>query len=192
MIMKLWDIAKTAGATALNIAFPGVGSAVVGMVNAFMPEDKKLPETASGNDLDTALKEMRPEDRARIIDHEIEVEITGIKEGNETLRAMLKADQMSNHTTRPKIAYQAFQVVGFCCIALVSAWVYGVVTDKVAIVKTIEDGSTFVLSVTAPLVTLLWAYFGILKQEHKNRMSTIAGSPPVGVVSSILSAFKKS
>lgn len=189
--MKLWDIAKAAGATALNIAFPGVGSAVVGLVNSILPDDKKLPETATGNEVDSALQSASPEDRARIIDHEFEVKLASIKETNETLRVMLEADKMSAHTTRPKIAYQAFQITAASTLIIVSLWAYAVAIENDKMVKTIQDGYPFIAVLLGSFITLLYAYFGVLRDEHKNRLNTISGNPSSGFFQSIISAIKK-
>jgi len=49
-----------------------------------------------------------------------------------------------------------------------------------------------VLAVMAPLVTLLYAYFGVLKSEHKNKLDAAAGSAPAPAgIAGILSAVLK-
>jgi len=188
--MKIWEIIEKAGVAALNVAFPGSGTLVAGLVNEFLPDDKKLPATATGQDIKNALRELPPADRARLMEKEIDVDLTRIKQSNETLRVMLQADEKSVHTTRPYIAKGSFQVVAFCICSIVVIWSYGVVIGKAEIIKGVTDGWPFILSVIGPLVTLLWAYFGILKDEHKNRLNSLSGNQSTGVIGSIISSIK--
>ena len=189
--MKVWDIVKAVGSTALNVALPGVGTAVVGLVNEFLPDDKKLPKDATGRDVEKAMLDLPPADRARIMEKQFDVEITDIKQSNETIRAMLEADAKSMHTTRPYIAKGAFQVVAFCICSIIVIWSYGVVVGDTLMVKSVTEGWPFILAVIAPLVTLLYAYFGVLKRENKDRLDAIGGRPPGGLLGTVLSAFKK-
>lgn len=187
--MKLLDIVKNVGATAINIALPGAGSAILGAVNSFLPDNAKLPDTATGHDVDNALHALPPTQRAEIMGREFDVEITQIKESNETVRTMLDADTKTPHTTRPRIALGSFQVVAFAVIVIVSVWAYGVLSDKEVVIKAVMDGWPFILAVLAPLVTLLHAYFGVLKQEHKNRLDAANGGSTKSGVAGILSTI---
>ena len=99
------------------------------------------------------------------------------QENNTTVRELLKADAKNPHTTRPKIALGAFYVVAFVTIATISLWAYGVLAQNDVLVKTVMDGWPFILAVIGPLVTLLWAYFGVLKQEQRNRLDAATGAP---------------
>jgi hypothetical protein len=185
--MKLWDIVRTVGSAALQVALPGTGSLIVGAVNEFLPQDKKLPAGATGDDIGAAIAHLPAADQALIMEKEFEVEITQIKETNSTLRAMLDSDAKNPHSTRPYIAKGSFHVVAFSIISVISVWSYGVILGDSAMVKEVVGGWPFVIAVIGPLVTLLWAYFGILKQEHKNKLDAAnGGSTPAGV-SGILS-----
>ena len=174
--MKLWNIVKTVGTGLISAAVPGAGL-LIGAVNEFLPDDKKLPSTATGTDLSNAVESLPAEQRASLMEKEFDVEITEIKESHSTVRTMLESDAANPHTTRPKIAYQAFQVVGTTTIITISLWAYAVATSNDKMVKTVMDGWPFVLGVVAPLVILLHAYFGVLKQEHKNRLDAAGGMP---------------
>jgi len=187
---KLFDILKKVGAGIIRDVVPG-GGLLVAAVNAVLPSDKQLPPTATGKDIDYVVAGLPAEQRAAILGKEFDVEMTQIKEGNETLRAMLKHDAENPHSTRPKIALGAFRVVAFVCIAVVSMWSYAVLTGNDKMVESITGGWMFVAAVIAPLVTLLWAYFGILKQEHKNKLNAAGGTSPVGNVINILSSLAK-
>jgi hypothetical protein len=122
---------------------------------------------------------------------EFDVDLTQIKESNATLRATIEAESRSKHTTRPKIAWGAFQVVAFTSVVPVTIWAYAVIADKVKMVMAVMDGGSFILMMTAPLATLLLAYFGILQQEHKNRLNAATGNKSSGMIGTIAGLFKK-
>jgi hypothetical protein len=185
--MKLWDIVKTVGSAALQVALPGTGSLIVGAVNEFLPDDKKLPAGATGDDIGGAISRLPAADQAAIMEKEFDVEITQIKESHSTVRTMLESDAKNPHSTRPYIAKNSFHVVAFSIIMIVSVWAYGVMSGDLLIVKAVVEGWPFIIAAIGPLVTLLWSYFGVLKQEHKNRLDAAnGGSTPAGV-SGILS-----
>ena len=56
--MKLWDIVKTVGSAALQVALPGTGSLIVGAVNELLPDDKKLPAGATGDDVNKRYRQI--------------------------------------------------------------------------------------------------------------------------------------
>jgi hypothetical protein len=188
--VKLWDIAKTVGSAALQVALPGTGSLIVGAVNELLPDDKKLPSGATGNDIAQAIGSLPPEQQASVMEKEFDVDITQIKESNSTVRVMLESDAKNPHSTRPYIAKHSFHTVAFVIVVTVSVWAYGVGIKDDGLVKAVMDGWPFVLAVIGPLVTLLWAYFGVLKQEHKNRLDAANGSSTpsglAGIISSVL------
>lgn len=191
--MKLWDIIKTVGSAAIQVALPGTGSLIVGAVNKLLPDDKKLPAGATGDDLNTAIASLPPEQQASVMEKEFDVQLTQIKESNSTVRAMLESDAKNPHSTRPYIAKGAFHVVAFVIIVTISAWAYGVLVSDDSLVKMVMEGWRFVLAVIAPLVTLLWAYFGVLKQEHKNKLDAANGSStPAGIAGILSSLIKRS
>lgn len=186
--MKLLDIVKSVGSTALQVALPGTGSLIVGTLNELLPDEKKLPATASGNDIGQAIGGLSPEQQAFVMEKEYDIDITQIKESNSTVRTMLESDAKNPHSTRPYIAKHAFHTVAFVITVTVSMWAYGVGSKDVIIVETVMEGWPFVLAVIGPLVSLLWAYFGILRQEHKNRLDAANGSSTPGGLAGIISS----
>ncbi len=189
--MKLWDIVKTVGSAALQVALPGTGSLIVGAVNELLPEDKKLLAGATGDDVNNAIASLPPEQQASVMEKEFDVSITQIKESNSTVRVMLESDAKNPHSTRPYIAKGSFHVVAFVVIVTISVWAYGVFIRDDDLVKTVMGGWQFVLAVIGPLVTLLWAYFGVLKQEHKNKLDAANGSSTPAGIAGILSSIIK-
>ena len=189
--MKLWDIVKTIGSAAISTAVPG-GPFILGAINSILPDDKKLPETATGHEISSAIGSLPPEQQASIMEKEYDVTLEEIKQSHNTVRAMLESDANNPHSTRPYIAKGSFHVVAFSIITVVSVWAYGVFIENKSIVEAITEGWPFVLAVITPLVVLLHAYFGILKKEHKNRLDAANGSAaPAGIVGLVSSLFKK-
>lgn len=189
--MKLWDIIKTVGSTALQVALPGTGSLIVGAVNELLPDDQKLPAGATGHDINNAVAKLTPEQQASLMEKEFDVSITQIKESNSTIRVMLESDAKNPQSTRPYIAKGSFLVVAFVVVVTISAWAFGAVTGDEKMVTAVMGGWQFVLAVIGPLVTLLWAYFGILKQEHRDRLHAATGSQAKSGISGLISSFIK-
>mgnify|MGYP001615853752 CR=1 FL=1 len=178
--MKLWDIVKSVGSEVVKNVVPG-GAALVSVVNELLPDEYKLDRnSATGDDINEALAKVPAADRAELLNREFDVEITTIKEEHSTVRTMLEAEQNSAHTTRPKIALGAFHVIAYSVVFTVSLWSYAVYTENAEMVETIMDGWPFVLGVVAPLVTLLNSYFGVLKQEQRDRLNAINGKESTG------------
>ena len=190
--MKIWDIVKTVGSEAIQAALPGVGSIIVSSVNALLSDDDKLPAGATGDDINKAIARLPADQQAAVMEKEFDVAITRIKEGNATVRSMLESDARNPHSTRPYIARGAFIVVAFAVLTSVLIWAYGVTTGNVAMAKAVVEGWPFILAAIGPLVTLLWAYFGVLKSEHRDRLSAANGeASTAGGIAGILSNIIK-
>jgi len=194
---KLWDIVKTVGATALNVAVPGAGTAIVDGINELLPDGKKLPANATGHDAMNAITSLPPEQQAAIKEKEFEVELASIHESGATLRAAIDADVNNPQTTRPYIAKGSFQVVAFAICSVVAIFCFGVAMNRPVMVKAITNGWPFILSVISPLVVLLRAYFGVLREEHKNKLAAASGNHDAlglsglsGAVTNIIKAVK--
>lgn len=186
--MKLFDILKTVGGGIISTIVPG-GGAILSVVNALLPSDKQLPSDATGADVGVAMGGLSSADRLKLEAKEFDVDIAQIKESHSTVRAMLESDVVNPHSTRPRIALGAFYVIAFTVIFAVGAWAYGVVTGNDTMVKTVMAGYPFILAMIGPLVTLLWAYFGVLKAEHKNKLDAANGSSRPSGISGLISSL---
>jgi len=189
--MKLWDIIRTVGTGIISTTVPG-GALLVGAVNELLPEDKKLPTDATGDQVKHALNGLPPTDRARILEKEYDVDIAAIQESHSTVRTMLESDAKNPHTTRPYIAKHSFHVVAFTVVITILLWAYGILKADTTMVKTIVNGWPFLLAAIAPLVVLLQAYFGVLKKEHQDRLAAAGGQTrPTGIAGLITALVKK-
>ena len=189
--MDIWNIAKTVGAGIISAVVPG-GPAIVGVINEFLPDEKKLPETATGNDAINAISGLPPDKKASLMEKQFDVDITQIVQANTTIRTMLESDAKNPHSTRPYIAKHSFHVIAITTGIVILVWAYGVMSGKDALVKTVMDGWPFIVGVTGPLVTLLLSYFGVLKTENKNRLDAANGAAnPSGIAGALSVLLKK-
>lgn len=188
--MKLWDVVKSVGSGVIREVVPG-GGILVDAVNEFLPDDKKLPGNATGKDIDSAVSSLPADQRARVMEKEFDVDLTQIRQSNETVRAMLESDAKNQHTTRPYIAKGAFHVIAFAVVLVVATWSYGVIAGRDGLVESVTGGWPFVLSVIGPFVVLLHAYFGVLKTEQKNRLNAASGNSTPSGIAGILSSIIK-
>lgn len=187
---KLWDIVKTVGSTALQVALPGTGTAIVSAINEFLPSDEKLPSGATGDDAIDAISRMNPEAQAAVMTKQFDVDITRIRQQHATLQAMLTSDATQKHTTRPHIAKGCFYVVAFATVVTVSIWAYAVATKDEEMLSAINGGWVFALSVIGPLVTVLHAYFGVLRKESADKLNAANGNPIVRGMSALWNSKK--
>lgn len=186
--MKLWDIVREVGGAVVKNVVPG-GNILMGVVNELLPEDKKLPVDATGNDIQAAIESLPPSDRARIMEKEIDVEITDIRESHSTVRMMLESDAKNPQSTRPYIAKHSFHIIAATSLAIMTAWSYAVYTDQTALIKAIQEGAIFVVALNGTLATLLLAYFGTLRKEHKQKMDAAGGNPQPSGIANFLSGL---
>ena len=189
--MNLWDIVKTVGAGVVTATVPG-GGAIVGAVNALLPDEKKLPETATGDQIRGAISSLPPEKQVEVMNKQFDVDITQITESGSTLRAMLEQDVKNPHSTRPYIAKRAFQLLALISAAIIVGWLYAVLVKDGGLVESIVGGWPFVAAIVAPFVALLRSYFGILKTENRDRLEAAGGNiRPAGITGLISAALKK-
>ena len=190
-----WDILKKVGTGIIANVVPG-GAGMIELANTLLPDDKKLPADATGEQAQNAVMALPPEKRAEIMALEFEVELTEIKESHDTLRTMLTADATSTHTTRPAIARQAFAFScwfnGFAGGVVLLAYAYAVYKQNATLLTAIVDGWPFVLAVmgavTGTAAIIVRAYFGVLTKEHEQKVGAATGNFKPSAVASIMQA----
>lgn len=189
--MKLIDILKSVGSAAIQVAMPGTGSLLVAGLNELLPAESKLPVNPTGTDVSNAIASLPPEQRASVLEREFDVEVVQIEQSNQTLRAMLESDAANPHSTRPKIAYQAFQVVAIISLGIVAIWAIAALRGDHKTMELVNNGYVFVGIITSPFILWLNSYFGILKTESKDRLNAASGLPEEGpsLINSAVSKF---
>jgi hypothetical protein len=170
MATNLLEIAKKAGAALIRDAIPG-GALIIDALNAALPADKQLPPDTTGDTLAARLSQLE-------------------LQANTTV-AMLNAEAQSTHTTRPRIALGAFHVVATVTLTVIAMWAVAIARGDVAMLGAITGGWEFVLAAIVPFVGWLNQYFGILRDEHKNRLDAVNGAAPPRGLAAIVAAFKK-
>jgi len=188
--MDIWDIVKKVGAGVISDLVPG-GRQVVGIVNELLDEGKKLPLTATGSQVEEAIRGMTPTQKALLMEKQFDVEVIDLKESNSTLRAMLASDAANPHTTRPRVVLGMFRVVAFSVTTTTSLWAYAVATDNDVMVAAVTNGWPFMLSIIGPFLVVINAYFGILRAEHQTRIYAASGTAPQSLVGLLSSFIKK-
>ena len=195
---KIWDILKKVGSSVIENVVPG-GSLVIDAVNAFLPDDSKLPATATGLQAYSAVMSLPAEQQAEVFNKQLDVDLTFIKESSATMQAMLTADATNPQSTRAKIAWWAFvfTAVFSGIVGAVIVWAYGFAIYKqdADLVKQVVDGWPFVLAiltaVTGTFSLLLRAYFGILQKEHEQKVAGATGNFKPGAIESIIGAMSR-
>lgn len=188
MGVNLWEIIKKVGPGIIGNVVPG-GSAILGIVNTFLPADKKLPLTATGDQVSNVISNLPPEQQVQLYNKQFDLDITQIKESNETIRVMLTADATSTHTTRPKIALGSFRVLAFVVVVVISLWSYSVATANVLMITAIVNGWPFVLAIVGPLIGILNAYFGILRKESSDKLNASNNQPTGSGIGSLIGSL---
>jgi hypothetical protein len=188
--MKLESIIKKVGGAALA-SMPPYGPLALAAINAILPENQKLPDSATGTQVSDSISSLPPEQRQIVLSQELKLEETKVKESGDTVRVMLTHDAKNPQSTRPYIAKHSFHVVALTVLVGISALLYAAVTEKYWIIKSLNDSWTFVAVLIGPLVYVLKAYFGAIQTEQKQRFNAANGHSIESGLSSLVNAIKK-
>jgi hypothetical protein len=179
MKFSIGGILKGAAALAGTV-HPGVAAAI-GLVNEFLPEDKQLPETATGKDVDDAIEGLPPEAQRAIREKEIDLEIAREEGWTERYKAMTQAD---GQETRAHIVLQLTRVLCFEILAFTVLIIW-----RPEVLE--SDALCVVFGVlTATPATVIMNYFGNLRREHSQRQEAMGVAKKAGGLMKVLSAFR--
>lgn len=188
--MKLWDIIAKAGKVAISTLVPG-GGLIVEAINAFLPDDKKLPADATGDQAKAAVSALPPEQQALVLMKEFDVEIVEAQEFTKVQQALANVDA-TGASTRPQIALMMAKVICFNVLVASSVWAVAVIRDQVSMMTALTNSWPLLLSILAPLITLLNSYFGKRTKEKEARYNmAVPNSSVPGALSQIIGMFKK-
>lgn len=189
--MNVADILLRAGGAAVNAFLPGVGSEIVSLVNAFLPEDRKLPPNATGAQVQQAVSNLPPDKQAELLSKEMDVVLAEIGSWTQIQQALGAADGPGS-STRPKIAMMMAKIVCFESIVFIAAWAVAMYRGGDAL-RQIADSSMVLTALLGTPSALLYAYFGMRKDEKLGRYSAILGQAPTppGISGWIQSFAKK-
>jgi len=189
--MKLFDILKKAGSIALRTMVPGSGF-IIDEINNFLPEEKKIPSDATGEQITRTIHTLPPEQQTQLLSKEYDVEIAEINSWTQIQRSLAEADKVGA-STRPAIAKMMAEVVAFAIVAFLSMWIVAIFRNHVDMIKALTDSWPLVLALIATPTALLRAYFGMRSKEKKERYSAAMGQPVQvpNILTSIVKAIGK-
>jgi len=192
--MDLGKILKKVGGAILKDIIPGggVASLILDSVNAFMPDNEKLPDEATGHQTLAAIGNLPAEQQAIVLSKQFDVEIAEITGWSSVVDSLAKADA-TGASTRPTIAMMMAQVVAFAVIVAISGWAVAVLTNKADLLKSLADSWTLIVTIIGTPTALLRAYFGMRTDEKKSRYSVASGGPVQsgGMLSGLAALIKR-
>lgn len=177
--MKLLDLLSKAGNLPLISALPGVGTAkaIVDAVNVMLPTDKQITENSTGNEVDAAIGELPPEQKAVLLNKQIELKITESNNWVSIQQAHAATDQ-SGASTRPYIALMMAWLVAFTIGASVLSLLLAVLLNRPEIVAALTNSWALILAMIGTPIILLRTYFGLRTSEKQSRYSASVGFNP--------------
>ena len=188
--MDFLSIAKTVGAGAISALVPG-GPAIVAGINALLPDEYKMPENVTGKQAEQTIQSLDPETKAKVLSKQFDVKIEQIQQSYDTLRTMLTQDATNPQSTRPKIAWLFAWVLALNISFVSAVWGYSVLTESKDMTQAIMSGWPFLLSVVGPIVTMLMAYFGILRKENREKLNAANGFESEGAMGKLIKGLMK-
>jgi len=188
--MKIGKILAKVGGSIISNIVPGAGI-VIDAINAFLPDDKKLPENATGQQAGAAINSLHPGEQAQVLSKQLDVEIVEAQEYTKVITALADADK-SGSSTRPAIAKMMAWIVSFSVIVFSSALTIAIFNEATETIKQLSDAWPLMLAVLATPTALLRAYFGMRTKEKKARYDIGNGqSKSGGLLGDIVGLFKK-
>ena len=167
---------------------PVVGGALA-LVNSFLPDDKKLPDKATGADIQNEYDKLPADIRAKV-DERAEVELAHIQASTDKLGYMVSVESKSANS-RPFIATLMAWAVFLEVMSLMAIILVAVVNKDAATLKSLSDMwviIAFLITVPAGVVT---TYFGKRTSEKKARYAAATGQPIAGIFSTIAGLMKR-
>ena len=174
--MKLKQILGAA-ANAATVLAPQLSPAV-SILNAFLPDDKKLPLNATGRDVAAAYDGLPP-DQQQQIDARARVELAHIEAGVDRLQAMVSVESVGSNT-RPQIAHMMGWTVVLAVVVMMTMWARAVWTQDVESLAQLAGSWELMLAILATPAALLRAYFGMRTREKQTRYAAALGQDVSG------------
>ncbi|MDH5297858.1 MAG: hypothetical protein OEV91_02450 [Desulfobulbaceae bacterium] len=186
--MNIANVLLKVGGAVVSSVVPG-GAAIVEMVNAFLPDDKKLPATATGTQVQTAVDSLPPEQKEAVLLKEMDVQIEDIKGWTNIVESLATADGVGA-STRPKIAMMMAWAVCATSGLFTLAWAWAIVSGDATTLMQLGNSYLLITALLATPTALLYAYFGMRKDEKLARYGAAMGqapAPPSGLTGLIKS-----
>ena len=188
--MKISEILKV-GAMIGAPFFPAL-AAVLPVVNALLPDGKKLPDTATGAEINAAINGLPPEQQEMILNAEIDLEKTKVLEHTKVIDRLAAVD-LVGASTRPASSMGFTYVVCYVVILVVTMWAVSIYEASASErLQSINNGWPMILALIAPLLTVIRSYFGMRTDEKNTRQHTANGlTAPMKGLAKFISAVRK-
>ena len=189
--MDIGSILKKVGGSLLKNAFPPMSGIAFDFINEALPSGKKLPETATGADAEKAIESLPPEQRLILMEKKLDVEIVKIKEWTNVVDALAEVDKTGN-STRPEIARDQSNLIGFGVVATLGSISYAIVTQDSKMIDSISSAWPLISAALGVPASIVISYFGKRAMDKSQKYQAVANvSPPAGTISQIIGMFKK-
>ncbi len=163
-----------------TVASHPAGAGILSVVNAFLPDSKKLPVNSTGAEVESVIATLSADQRVALYDRLTEVEIVEANNFAASFDAMSKAD-MAGSSTRPEIAKMMAQTVCYSVVVLVTAVSICLVLDESDALEDLAGIWQLVFVALGTPTLLLRAYFGLRTKEKQSRYAAVNGAIDVGI-----------
>jgi len=189
--MNLLSILGKVGSGIISTLIPGGGgAAIVAGINAFLPNDKQLPENATGVQAQDAVSRLPPEQQAQVLSKKYDVQIAEVNAWASIQDSLSKADQ-SGASTRPQISMMMAWLVFLQVFTICALMMACVAMRNNELLSTVKEFWPMLIASMGIPSGLLRSYFGMRTEEKKHRVHAATGVAPIaGLISSIFSKNK--
>ena len=190
--MKLKDILFQAGASVIKSVVPG-GGVVLDLINNLLPNDKKLGQETTGEEAMAAIESLPPEQKASLMEKQLDVEIAEINNWSKIQASLASAD-IAGSSTRPEIALMMAKVVSFTIILFVSILAVAILQKQAGMIINMSELWPLMLAILGLPIGLLRSYFGMRTKEKKSRYQAASGAmgqPQPNIFTDIVKALRR-
>jgi len=163
-----------------------LGQAALPIINAFLPKDKQLGSSSTGEDAQQAIDSLPPEAKQQLLLAKINLQVEEERGQTNRYEAMCKAD---GQETRAKLVNKAMNALILLSFLFVGAVAYVYSTKGAEYAFSYEMAAVFT-TVSAVFAYVVRSYMGDLKTETQSRHAVASGTPPkptgiAGIISAI-------
>lgn len=192
MDINIGSMLKKVGGSLLKNSFPPISGIAFDLINEALPAGKKLTETATGADAEKAIKSLPPEQRLSLMEKKLDLEMAEIKEWTNVVAALAEVDKTGN-TTRPDIARDQSNIIGFGVVSVIGSICYAIVTKDSVMIDSIASLWPLIMALIGISAGIVNSYFGKRYKEKSQKYEAATNTPPsAGAISQIIGMFKKS
>lgn len=189
--MDIGSILKQVGGSLLKNAMPPLSGMAFDAINAALPDSKQLGASATGEEALETIKGLPWEQKVRLLEKKLDVEIEEIKSHTETTKALAEVDK-TGHSTRPAIAKGMSQLIAFGIIVTLGPMAYAIAAGKPDMVFAISKTWPLIATIIGIPAGIVNSYFGKRTKEKAQKYQAVTNTPPAaGLISQIVGMLKK-